>query len=84
MELRFNIDRITLDDMIAVTEGRKLSDIKRCMVKTLVDENNAPVPDSDKVIGAIEYKDFAAAANLFAQAMSEAREGAIPPTGGGK
>jgi predicted transcriptional regulator len=84
MELRFNIDHLSLDDMIAVTEGRKLSDIKRCMVKTLVDENNAPVPDADKVIGAIQYKDFADAANRFAQAMSEAREGAIPPTGGGK
>lgn len=84
MELRFNIDTLELDDMIAVTEGRKLSDIKRCMVKTLVDEKGIPVPDADKVIGAIQYKDFAEAANRFAQAMSEARDGAIPPTGGGK
>lgn len=84
MQLKFNIDHLTLDDMIAVTEGRKLSDIKRCMVKSLVDEENNPVPEADKVIGAIQYRDFADAAQRFAEAMSEAKDGAIPPTGGGK
>lgn len=82
--LRFNIDSLTLDDMIAVTEGRKLSDIKRCMVKSLVGDDNQPVPNAEAVIGAIQYKDFADAANRFAQALDEARGGAIPPNGGGK
>lgn len=84
MQLKFNIDHLTLDDMIAVTEGRKLSDIKRCMVKSLVDDDNNLVPEADKVIGAIQYRDFEDAAKRFAEALSDAKESAIPPTGGSK
>lgn len=87
MKLAFKIasDRITLNDLIEIEDG-KLKSVRGLMIKSLVDDAGNFVPEikATEIIGNLTLDMFEQAANEIKKAMEAWRASTVPPVGGGK
>lgn len=85
--LRFKVDenRLTLGDLIDL-EGANLKTVTNVMSRCLLKDDSAFYPEAEalKVLRALPVSDVSAAADAFRSAIDALKDGAIPPSGGGK
>ena len=87
MDYNFKVDtkRLTLGDLIAL-ENQKMSEMVKILARCLTNEKGEyyEFDAAHEIILAIPLDEFKGVADQFGESMKVIKEGAIPPTGGGK
>lgn len=86
MKIIIDPERITLDDLIALEEGEnmKLRRMRSIMAKCAFDDNGAPIPDAESVLGQLTIAELKKAFAAFRQALTDYQSDAVSPTTGGE
>ena len=85
LKIKVDIERITLDDVIALEERASLKTMRDIIDRFTVGEdgNYLDFPEAVKVVGAIKMSDLKEVSKQFADAMKGVAAEALPPTGSG-
>ena len=85
LKFRIDTDRLTFGDLLSL-EGGKLPDMVNVMARSMVNDADEFMGEDEahKAILSIPLSKLKEVVEQFGAALNEYKEGAIPPTGGGK
>jgi hypothetical protein len=86
MKLKVDLDRITLDDVIALEEKQSAKSMKFILARFVINEAGEYMPTDEaiKAVGALTMRELRDVSSQFAEAMKGAQSEAVPPTGSGR
>ena len=85
LKLKVDVERITLDDVIALEERASLKTLRDIIARFVVDEAGQYLPNDVAVrtVGSLKMSEVKDVAAQFAEAMKGVAADALPPTGSG-
>ena len=86
VHLRVDLERLTLDDVIAVEEGQmKTRQMRDLLARFVIGANGAYLPEAEaqQALGALSVAQVREVAEVFAEQLREQQESAVPNASGG-
>jgi hypothetical protein len=86
LKLRVDVERITLNDVIALEEKTSLRIMRDIIARFVTDDSGAYLEHAAAIelVGSLPMSEVKEVAAQFAEAMKGAQNAALPPNGGGK
>ncbi len=84
IQIRVDIDRVTLDDVIALEDNKSVRTMRDILARFVTNEAGEylPLEEAKQVLGKLNMREVKDVASKFADAMKGAAE--VPPNGGGR